>query len=323
MTNGRATAFDVSVVLPTYNRVGVLREAIESVLHQTLPAREILVVDDGSTDGTRELVAALRGPIRYLHQPNKGPGAARNLGLRVAEGEWIAFQDSDDRWVPDKTARQAAFLREHPQLDFVFGHLSNFEGNERTTPTATPEILDERLYAYLKANSARLGDGFFRELLRSNPIPTPTVMFRRACLATVGSFDETLPICEDYDLWLRFAARCCCGFLDEVLVERRIHGGNLVHDYASMYERMLTVLERLPARLEGDAKTPAEWQSALAAARSRTHHRLGAWYFSKRRWAEARRHLRAVKFRALEAGVRERVLFLLKRLLAPMLGRIA
>src|SRR5664280_1650862 len=116
----------VSVVIPTYNRLAYLREALDSVLAQTRAADEILVVDDGSTDGTEAAISALPAPVRYLRQQNAGPAAARNHGLREAKGDWIAFLDSDDLWVPEKLEAQMDFLERNPAVELLFAHMINF-----------------------------------------------------------------------------------------------------------------------------------------------------------------------------------------------------
>lgn len=228
----------VSVVIPTFNRAHFLREAIDSILAQSVPVYEIIVVDDGSTDETQSVVKAYKGPVRYLWQKNQGPSAARNHGIREAKGDWIAFLDSDDLWVPRKNQIQTEFLQQNPHLDFVFGNLSNFTESHASEE---PEILNDAVHQYLVAHATDLKD-LFQKLLICNPIPTPTVVFRRSCISQAGFFDETMRHCEDYDYWLRFATCCRAGFIDQILVKRRMHDTNEIKAQESVYAGTLKVL---------------------------------------------------------------------------------
>ena len=266
--------FSVSVIIPTFNRRAFLREALESVCQQTCAAAEIIVVDDGSTDGTEEMIKTLPGPIRYLSQANQGPAAARNFGMREARTEWIAFLDSDDRWLPEKLQLQANFLEAHPNLDFIFGTQVNEENGNRSSE---PEILDIEVYRALCRQSAEVRD-FFDLLLRHNPVPTSSVVFRRSCLEKVGAFEEHRWRCEDYELWFRFARECRAGFLNAPLVVKRAHQGNLINDYIKLWSAHLDVLHTLP-RKHGEfaPNTRRLWQHALA----QTTYRLASFELSR------------------------------------------
>jgi glycosyltransferase involved in cell wall biosynthesis len=299
----------VSVIIPTYNRARFLPDAIGSVLRQTCPVHEIIVVDDGSTDGTRDVVEKIPGPIRYLYQPNAGPAAARNRGLREANGTWIALQDSDDLWVPEKIRIQTEFLTLHPQLDFAFGHLSNFTVDAEKP--GEPEILDRKVFACLLANAADLKD-FFRQLLISNPVPTPAVMFRRDCLRQVGYFDESLDCCEDYEFWLRFAWHCRCGFIDAVLVKRRIHDSNLVNDFAVRCERHLHVLGQVPIKYP---EMTDQVRRTLRRAIAQKRYNLASWYQKQGDPRRAFMHYQQIRPLDLLPNLRVLVAFCVKFLL--------
>lgn len=308
MANPQVNDFRISVVLPTYNRAHFLQAAVDSVFNQTVPIHELILVDDGSTDETRAVVDRMSGPIRYVHQQNRGPAAARNRGMREAKGNWIAFQDSDDLWVADKIQAQISFLARNPHLEFLFGHLSNFSGPRE----GGPEILNHEVYAYLKSHASDLQD-LFVWLLVENPVPTPSVIFHRKCLEKVGYFDETLRCCEDYEYWLRFAYHCRAGFIDKVLVKRRMHDENLINNYAFRFEQLLAVLELIPRkypRLSGAA------EAALCRALTKTRYRLGSWYFKERNFGQACQFLGRVQWGALWPDTRSFILFPLKHLLA-------
>lgn len=195
--------FSVSVIIPTFNRADVLARAIESVLQQSLPAKEIIVVDDGSVDNTQNVVGELqRGaviPISYIYQRNSGVSAARNSGIRHANGEWIAFLDSDDAWLPDKLKNQASLIEQHPGF--------------RLCHTQERWIRNGVRVNQMKKH-AKSGGHIFRQCLPLCVISPSSVVIQRALFDDVGLFDESLPACEDYDLWLRICAHEAVLFVD-------------------------------------------------------------------------------------------------------------
>jgi glycosyltransferase involved in cell wall biosynthesis len=216
----------ISVIIPTLNSARFVGEAIDSVLKQSVSVCEILVVDGGSTDGTQELVRAKSPLVQVLSQEGRGRAGARNTGLRRAAGDFIALLDSDDLWVADKLAAQIDFLCEHQEVEFVFGDMANFTGNESED---VPEILHAEVHDYLKhnpANPARM----LECLLKVNLIPTSSVLFKRSCLQSVGFMNEEFTHCEDYEYWLRFAENSRMGFLSQILVRRRLHGSNAMNN---------------------------------------------------------------------------------------------
>jgi glycosyltransferase involved in cell wall biosynthesis len=185
----------ISVVIPTYNRAHVLGRAIRSVLTQTFPDFECIVVDDRSTDGTIELVEGLRDPrIRVLRlATNCGASRARNEGIQAARGEFVAFLDSDDEWLPRKLELQVARLREgaDPQTAVVYCQ-ARLSGELVNTRVLRPHRIHE-------------GDAFIHLLIGWHPGTTSTIMVKRSSLLEIGGFDEGLACAEDYDLWLRLA----------------------------------------------------------------------------------------------------------------------
>lgn len=208
----------VSVILPTYQREKLLAEAIQSVLSQSYKDWELWVIDDGSTDQTAELVRCFRekdGRIRYFHQSNSGPASARNKGMELSQGEFIAFLDSDDLWLPVKLQKQMEIFHGKPEIGFVYcgGHFLNENGSidEKTTKRLRPK----RLY---DAESILFDHVNF---------VTPGVMLRRNCLEKSGGFDESLQFFEDVDMWFRILLFHRAEFLDEDLVIIRKHASNL------------------------------------------------------------------------------------------------
>ncbi len=216
----------VSVVIPTFQRAAVLPRALESVRSQTRPAGEVIVVDDGSTDGTADLVRRQFPEVRCLRRPNGGVSAARNLGIEAAVGEWIALLDSDDAWRPEKLARQLAALAAAP--DHLVCH--------------TDEIwIRDGRRVNRGARHAKTGGRIFRDCLPLCAISPSSALIHRSVLAEVGVFDEEMPACEDYDLWLRITARYPVLLVDEPLVEK--HGG-----HADQLSRSIPGLDRYRIR---------------------------------------------------------------------------
>jgi glycosyltransferase involved in cell wall biosynthesis len=196
----------VSVIINVYNGVPYLGEAIESVLAQTYEPVELVVVDDGSDDGTGELAQSYGSALRYVQQSRGGIGSARNRGIEVAQGEFLAFLDADDRFVPTKLERQMAALSADPELEMVFGHMSEF-----VSPELPPEV------------GARLRPPVLDAAWRM----TNLMLIRRGSFLRVGSFSETLRVGVGVDWYARATEAGVKEYvLPEVVLERRLHAGN-------------------------------------------------------------------------------------------------
>jgi glycosyltransferase involved in cell wall biosynthesis len=224
------TMHKISVVIPVHDRAAMLAEALESVRVQSCPADEIIVVDDGSTDESAAAAEAVPG-VRVLRQSRLGVAAARNAGIRHSTGELIAFLDSDDLWHWDKLAIQADFMERNPGI--VFSHTDEIwiRKGRRVNPPAR----------YRKR-----GGDVLEACLDVCSIAASTVMARRSLFDEVGLFDETLPACEDYDLWLRTA--CChrVGYIERALATRREgHAGQLSHTIPHLDEYRIRALVKL------------------------------------------------------------------------------
>ena len=194
----------ISAIIPTFDRKDFVRESVACVLAQKDVDLECIVVDDGSTDGTRESLEGL--PIRCIRQVNRGPAAARNRGIAEANGEFLAFLDSDDLWTEEKCAKQVRYLQEHS--DCLLVHC-----NERW--------LRNGKHLNQGARHIRGGGDQFERSLELCCISPSSVMVRRELFDRVGSFDEEASPCEDYDLWLRVTARFPVGFIPDALVIKR------------------------------------------------------------------------------------------------------
>ena len=222
---------DVSVIIPSYNRASVLPRAIASVQAQSLPAREILIVDDGSDDQTKALVHHQFPGCRYFFQTNQGVSQARNLGIRKARYEWLAFLDSDDEWLPGKLEAQVAALSESP--------------GQRLCHTEEIWIRHGRRVNAMKKH-AKSGGDIFLKCLPLCVISPSAVMIHRSVFDEVGLFDESLPACEDYDLWLRICARETVAFVPEPQIKK--YGGHddqLSRKYWGMDRFRVRALEKI------------------------------------------------------------------------------
>lgn len=221
----------VSVIVPTYNRARVLPKAIQSVLDQTFQDFEILVVDDGSTDETQAVVIRQFGDaVRYFYKENGGVASARNCGIARAWCAYIAFLDSDDLWLPQKLALQVAYLDQHPNIALAFSDtLRSREG----------EILPQTFFQI----HPPAGGHVFQHLMQDNFIATLTVVVRKAALDEVGSFENYYITSEDYDLWLRIAARFQIGYIDQPLAIYSYSPDSLIRNQVRGYGHLIEVLE--------------------------------------------------------------------------------
>jgi glycosyltransferase involved in cell wall biosynthesis len=236
-----------TVVIPTHNRRAMVREAINSVLGQRGADFEVIVVDDGSTDGTNTSLREFGDHIRVLTTENRGVSAARNLGVASGSGELIAFLDSDDQWLPGKLTSQVAFMRDHPHAEIC----------------QTDEIWIRNGRRVNSCNHHRKPDGaIFARSLELCLVSPSAVMLRRALFDRLGGFDESLPACEDYDLWLRIACDTEVWLLPEPLVIKRGgHADQLSRRYWGMDRFRVASIARL---LAGDRLDVVRREQALS-----------------------------------------------------------
>lgn len=200
----------VSVVLPTYNRAPLLGRAVRTVLAQSYTDFELLVIDDGSTDETSNVVAGFRDPrVKYISLAhNTGAGAARNAGIRTARGKFLAFQDSDDEWMPSKLAKQvSAFERGSVRLGMVYSDMQRISGNGTATYFAAPTVLSGRLIDP--------GTKFYQV----HNLGIQSAVIKREYLEEVGHFNESLPAFEDMEMFIRLSRLCDFQHLREPLVK--------------------------------------------------------------------------------------------------------
>jgi glycosyltransferase involved in cell wall biosynthesis len=200
----------VSVIVPTYNRGWIIKEAIESVLAQDYKHFELIVVDDGSTDRTVDILASYKTDLHFIHQENRGVSAARNAGITKASGHLIAFLDSDDLWLPHKLSRQVDFFHSNPGAMICQTEEIWLRNHVRVNP---------------KKRHKKPSGMIFERSLSLCLVSPSAVMIKRSLFDEVGGFDEALPACEDYDLWLRISCRYPVHLIDTPLIIKR--GGHV------------------------------------------------------------------------------------------------
>jgi glycosyltransferase involved in cell wall biosynthesis len=199
----------ISVIIPTYNRAYCLPRAIDSVLAQSHPIEKICVIDDGSTDNTQQLLQSNYPQIDYIRQENKGVSAARNEGIRKIKSQWIAFLDSDDEWLPHKIEKQLFELRQQPMYKLIH----------------CDEVWIRNGVRVNAMNKHRKSGGDIFEFCLPLCVISPSAsIIQRELLLEVGLFDESLPACEDYDLWLRICSRYPVLYVNEKLLRK--YGGH-------------------------------------------------------------------------------------------------
>lgn len=273
----------VSVIIPVYNASNYVAKAINSVLAQGYNNYEIIVVDDGSTDETREVLNGYEDRIRYVYQNNAGPAKARNTGIKQARGDYITFLDADDLWLPDKLEKQLSFFNIHPQYSLVFTDMQHIVGAN----VIHKSYLKEKNYQYLSSGS------IYENLLRECFIFTPTVMVKRECLERVGFFNENLRIAEDYDLWLRIADKFQIGFLDQPLVIRNRHKNNLTEDRYLYIISGIQMMEELYRKDKGSKRRKKIIEEELG----KRYFALGYYFFDLGQQKEAQYNfLKSLKY---------------------------
>jgi glycosyltransferase involved in cell wall biosynthesis len=267
------TKVHISAVITAYNSEAFIAEAISSVLEQSCPVDQIVVIDDGSTDHTRAIVESFsqRG-VRYIYQENQGPGAARNCGIRETSGELLAFLDADDVWLKDKIRIQLAFLSGHPEVALVSGFAWWWN-----------TIKDHR---FISGEIPKSIGSLRRDLLVYNNIGNPSmVMLRRSVLADVGVFSENIRWGEDWDLWIRIIRRHNVAILPEPVIVYRWHEKNLSH--TSRWEQLYIYWNVSRHAIQSNRSV---WQRPLLMLRSWslfTHRRAKYLIQQKRpRWQQ-------------------------------------
>lgn len=258
----------VSIIIPCYNQAHYLAESIESALNQDYPNIEVIVVDDGSTDNTREVAGQYN--ITYIHQENQGRSVARNHGISKSTGEFLIFLDSDDRLLPLAVQHGMDCIVHHQECGFAYGRYRLIKKDGVVSPfwhqvcVSPSHSWPKRVMLQISAVITRVLIGAplvptkadpFESLLRWNHIAMlSTVLFRRAALETVGNFNENFSPCEDYDLYLRFARAYPMATHPHVISEYRIHDTNSTHNRNKMLATVTRVMEEQIPYVAGEKR---------------------------------------------------------------------
>jgi len=222
---------DISVIIPTYMRAGLLGRAIKSVLSQTYQSLELIVVDDCSPDNTRQVANSFDDcRVRYVrHDTNRGGSAARNTGIKIAKGEYICLLDDDDEYLPNKLERQIAKFQEvTPEVAIVYAGLEVLDANGKVLQKTLPQ---------------QRGN-LYTVLLERSMISLPSPLIKKKCFQMVGLFDETLTSCQDWDMLLRMSTRFEFDFLPEILVRVHFHGDQISEDFSAMIPGRARMIEK-------------------------------------------------------------------------------
>jgi glycosyltransferase involved in cell wall biosynthesis len=222
---------NISVIVPTHNRAQLLARALQSVVTQATPPMEVIVVDDGSNDGTEEVVCTRFPQVQYIRQNNQGVSNTRNRGIEAARGDWLAFLDSDDEWLPQKLASQKEMLAANPQYKIC--HTDEIWIRNGTRVNAMKK-------------HAKAGGFIFERCLPLCVVSPSSVLIHRSVFDEVGLFNEDLPTCEDYDLWLRICARFPVLYVDRpLIIKYGGHADQLSHRYPAMDRFRIIALENI------------------------------------------------------------------------------
>lgn len=271
--------------MPAYNAEAYLTETLASVFNQTYKDYEVIVVDDGSTDGTLQVLRGYAGRIKTLTKPNGGPASARNLAIKHSRGELIAFLDSDDLWIEDKLAEQVLFLDCHAQVGMVYSEALMFtqEGERR--------VIQQKI-GYTESPT-------FCKLLTGNFIPNLTVMLRRACIDKVGPLNEAKEMIaiEDYEYWLRVAKLFPIAGIARPLAYYRVRADNLVGDGRDIEQGLRLTLTALQ---EVEKLFPQMWDECgldREMLLARLHIRAGFAWKRQKNWREClRKYAEALRY---------------------------
>ena len=222
---------NISVVIPSYNRKEFLKRSIDSAINQTKKPLEVIVVDDGSTDGTETMIKSDYDFVKFIKQKNKGVSAARNIGIKVSIGEWICFLDSDDEWKKNKLEKQINAMKSNPSYKF-------FHSNEIW--------IKNGLRINQKKKHKKYGGDIFDKCLDMCRISPSSVMIDKTVFDEVGNFNENLVVCEDYELWLRICDKYRVFFIDEpLIIKYGGHQGQLSYSIESIENHRIKALEHL------------------------------------------------------------------------------
>ena len=272
----------ISVIIPTYNSGAFISEAIHSVLCQTCTDYEIIVIDDGSTDNTREIIEKKFPQVRYFYISNQGASKARNYGIQRARGEYIAFLDADDLWLQEKLEKQLKVFNADHELMMVFTEHRAFDAN------------GFRKAMFSKKERLMKGD-VVKNIFLYSYVALPTVMVRRKVFKEIGCFEENLQVAEDDNLWMRIALKFRIHLLDEVLVHVRLRENSLTRTARNLFDGGLKNIELIENKYPDLRKRLG--RGIIRRKKSIIYNFYGYFFFSKGDYAMSKRYLmRSITF---------------------------
>jgi len=222
---------NISVIIPVFNRESTISRAIDSVLNQTYKSLEIIVVDDGSTDKTAEILKSYSNNIKVIHQKNSGVSVARNNGIKNSIGEWIALLDSDDEWLPNKLKLEVDYINENLDMKILQTEEIWIRNGKRIDP---------------KKYHKKIAGNIFQKSLELCLVSPSAVIFKRSLFNEIGEFDEDLPVCEDYDYWLRVSLKYPVGLIKKYgIIKYGGHSDQLSQKYWGMDRFRIQSLEKI------------------------------------------------------------------------------
>lgn len=269
------TDYTIDVIIPAYNAEAFIIDAIKSVEVQTYKPARIIVINDGSTDHTEDIVKSYTSsiPLVYISQKNAGPNAARNTGLAQATAPFVAFLDADDRWEPVKLEKQIQLFEQNPALGLVYANYKNIGTNGMDRPDIPTVPIDPQMRGNV-----------FTRLLERNMIlgSSSNVLIKKSVFDAVGVFDETLRVGEDWDMWLRIAEQFPIDYINEVLVAIRRHVQNQTNNILHLIKQDCVFIEKWLPAIDGIYPIPPLWGDKIIFNIIRRLPRLDGFSIAKK-----------------------------------------
>ena len=273
----------ISAVIPAYNSAAFIHQAVASINAQSYQVDEIIIIDDGSTDNTEEIVKDLGDKIRYLRQDNQGPSAARNSGVQAARGDLVAFLDADDQWTPGRIQQQLAIMQHNSSLALVAGDMAEINLQDKIIVAS---VLNKHSLRETFANlEGAPVPNALSLLMKINFIPTGTVLAKRSSLLNAGGFNEKIRYGEDLELWARIAANEAIACLPEVMMLRRQHDHNATRSMEPLLKDLVKVTSSVRSWGARHLSRQGVDPNLLVAD---AFNNLGYWQFSSGQFATAR-----------------------------------
>ena len=274
-----AADIGISVVVGTYNHGRYIGECLQSVLDQTYRNVEVIVIDDGSTDDTRQAVEPFIDRITYVYQENQGRAAARNHGIQKARFDWIAIIDADDLWEPTKLEKQVAAIHKHPQIDIIVTNACFFKNDQVIVEDFFAKMVLMHRTPVIEDGTLRIfEDKLFPLFIRENFVNQSSILLRKKCFETEGLYNNEYKRCEDRDLWLRLARRFTFAYLSEVLTRTRTHS---LGDGPGTDQPIKWRIRVLQDALARDTEWERKYRRDFMQVIGRTYFELGYFYFAR------------------------------------------